>query len=541
MILKRVKSQQGLGKLHKVRDWGHSFKMNETSNFEKAKSHFLNGMAALHQANLNLAEEEFCSSLELLPDRVSTLTNLSAVQLKLNKFEEALKHALQAIKLEESNWEAWLNSGIASLKLNKPLDAISKLDKALKINPQAADAWSGKAMALDNLGNSQEALQCFDQALTLKPDVPDYWSNKAGTLNNLGEYQSAAQCIEHALKLKSSYPEAWHNLGISLFRQKNYLAAQNAFNNAIMLDPMSHDSLFNKGLVELTLGNFDSGWDLYEYRWQSKWAETYRYPSIPQLPGLEEAKGKRVLVWHEQGFGDTIQFSRYIPILIEHGSAITFEVQEALRPLFDGVFSCKIVSQHQSDQQFDYQIPLMSLPRLSHTRLETIPGCITLPNQSPEDAPSGERLKKSLKIGLAISGNRSHRNDHNRSLSLNHFESLAKKAHIYLIQKEVGALDTGTLEKCPQIQFMGNKLHDFQDTAALVKQMDLIITVDTSMVHLAGTLNKKTFLILPWDGEWRWLIDQSDSPWYPSVRIFRQTEPGNWDQVIKTLEQLIGG
>ena len=513
--------------------------MTQGSNFELAKMHFLNGVAAFEQNKLHVAESEFHLSLELLPDRPSTLTNLSAVQLGLHKYDEAFNNASLAIGLDETNWEAWLNAGMATLRRGMPSDAIDKFDAALVINPNSAEAWSGKAMALSALGRHQDSLHCFDKALMNQPETADFWSNKGGVLNEIGDYTKAINCLEQALKLKSSSPEAWHNLGIAQYRRKDYQDAIHSFEKAITLNPGAHDARFNKGLVELTLGNLDSGWPLYDQRWQSKYAETYRYPPELELKSLDQARGKRILIWHEQGFGDTIQFSRYIPTLLAQGAEVIFEVQESLHRLFDGVFNCQLVWKPQEDKEFDYHIPLLSLPRLCKTILGTIPRSTSF---NINDSCKGANLKipdQGLKVGLAISGNRSHRNDHNRSLSLKYFQTLANKAQLYLIQKEISSEDTEILSRNPDIRFVGSELKDFLDTAKLVNQMDLIVTVDTSLAHLAGSLNKKTLLMLPWEAEWRWLLERTDSPWYPSITLYRQEEPGKWDTVIKAIEQTI--
>ena len=513
--------------------------MTQGSNFELARMHFLNGVAAFEQNNLHAAESEFHSSLELLPDRTSTLTNLSAVQLGLKKYDEAFNNASLAIRLDEANWEAWLNAGMATLRRHMPSEAIDKFNVALTINPNSAEAWSGKAMALSELGKHQDALNCLDKALLNQPASADFWSNKGGILNEMGEYAKAADCLEQALKLRSSSHEAWHNLGIAQYRQKDYRDAIHSFEKAITLNPRGHDALFNKGLVELTLGNLDSGWPLYDQRWQSKYAETYRYPPELELKTLDQVRGKRILIWHEQGFGDTIQFSRYIPTLLAQGAEVIFEVQESLHRLFDGVFNCQLVCSHQEAKEFDYHIPLLSLPRLFKTNLGTIPRSTSF---NINDSCQGANLKipdQGLKVGLAISGNPSHKNDHNRSLSLKYFQSLANKAQLYLIQKEISSEDSEILSRNPGIQFVGDELQDFLDTAVWVNQMDLIITVDTSLAHLAGSLNKKTLLLLPWEAEWRWLHDRTDSPWYPSFTLCRQEEPGKWDSVIKAIEHTI--
>lgn len=508
--------------------------MPQENDFDAAKIHFLNGINALERKSYEEAEAEFQNSLTLLPLRVSTLTNLSAAQIKLGKHADALSNATLAVKIDQDNWEGWLNIGIANHLLDNHIDALAAFEKSLIINSLSADAWSGKGMVLSDLKQSKEALACIDKAISLVPDSPDFLSNKAAILNECGQHLEAIAYLNSVLMIDNQYAEAWHNLGLAHMHSKNYSEALYSFDQAIAINPHDYDAFFNKGLITLTLGDFQNGWDLYEYRWKTKKSEPYRYRQMPTPNNLEEMRDRKILIWHEQGFGDSIQFSRYIKLLEDLGCNITFEVQEPLVRLFKGSFNCEVVHQIRDIEDYDFQIPLLSLPRLFASKMIAIPPPINFLNNIASKATLElQRIRPN--IGIAISGNKEHRNDHNRSVPLSYLVPLTPHANLILIQKELKSTDAELAEHNPNISFAGNRLTDFYETARVVNEMDLIITVDTALVHLAGSLGKKTFLMLPWEPEWRWQLDRNDTSWYESVRVFRQKTAGNWDSLIEEI------
>jgi hypothetical protein len=281
---------------------------------------------------------------------------------------------------------------------------------------------------------------------------------------------------------------------------------------------------------------------LYKYRWRKKDFEKYRYLQFNELDSIDNFKNKKILIWYEQGMGDTIQFSRYIPKLIKLGAAITFEVQKDLVPFFKTQFECEITEKIATNQYFDYQSPLLNLPNLFKTSLNSIFSnqAYLKVNEKVTDWKKKLNLEKNkLNIGISISGNPNHKENHIRSIPLENFKSLFQKNNIYIIQKELNFIDMDFLKKYPEINFMGEKIINFSDTAAIVENMDLIISIDTSLIHLAGAIGKKSFLLLPWVCEWRWLIDREDSPWYESIKIIRQKSIGDWSYVINKIENEI--
>jgi hypothetical protein len=294
----------------------------------------------------------------------------------------------------------------------------------------------------------------------------------------------------------------------------------------------------------LVAGNFNDGWQRYEWRWKS---ETISKSSgVRNLPqplwlGSESLENKTILLYAEQGLGDTIQFCRYAPLVAQLGAKVILEVQRPLVKLLKNIEGItQIIAWGDTLPKFDFQCPLLSLPLAFKTELNTIPPAsknITRDSEkiSKWQTRLGEKTK--LRVGLIWSGSTSHTNDHNRSLTLAQLISHLPSQHQYIcLQKELRDIDKVALEKNPHIQFYGDALEDFTDTAALCDLMDVIISVDTSVAHLAGTMGKSTWVLLPYSPDWRWLLDRDDSPWYPSVKLYIQEKIGNWNGVLDRLK-----
>ena len=276
------------------------------------------------------------------------------------------------------------------------------------------------------------------------------------------------------------------------------------------------------------------------FRWKKEDFERYRYPQFKKLESVTNLENKKILIWHEQGMGDTIQFSRYVSKLVALGAVVTFEVQKDLVCFFKKQFECEVTDQVSINKNFDYQAPLLNLPYVFNTSIDTIPSnqaYLKVKTEKIIDWKKKIKLSKNkLNIGIAISGNPNHKDNHIRSIPLENMKSLFQKANFFIIQKELSVIDMEFLKKYPEIKFIGEEIINFSDTAAIVENMDLIISIDTSLIHLAGAMGKKSFLMLSWSPEWRWLLDRSDSPWYKSIKIFRQKLIGDWNSVINQIE-----
>ena len=297
--------------------------------------------------------------------------------------------------------------------------------------------------------------------------------------------------------------------------------------------------MYCKAETKLILGDFQDGWNLYRFRWKKEDFEIYRYSQFKKLESTNNLENKKILIWHEQGFGDIIQFSRYIPELINLGAIITFEVPKDLISFFKKQFDCEVTDRVSTNQLFDYQAPLLNLPFLFKTLINTIPLNQSYLKVQEKIIDWKEKLKLSktkLNVGIAVSGNPDYPDNHIRSIPLEKMKSLFQQANFFIIQKELDTKDKIFLEDLTDIKFLGDDINNFLDTAAIVENMDLIISIDTSLIHLAGALGKKSFLLLSLASEWRWLIDRRDSPWYKSIKIFRQKFIDDWDSVINEIQ-----
>ena len=278
----------------------------------------------------------------------------------------------------------------------------------------------------------------------------------------------------------------------------------------------------------------------YEHRWGITKAEPYRHANIARLKDVQEVKDKKILVWGEQGHGDTIQFVRYVQMIQDKGAKVTLEVQPSLKKLLaDSITNCEVICPGESSQKYDYEIPLMSLGLLFKTNLSSIPSKTPYLRASEaklEFWSQNLKLKDDqLNIGIACSGFIGEKHFDNRLIDIEKFQPFSDSANIFLIQKDLRSSDAKYLESQKSIRYLGNEIHSFEDTAAIIELMDSIVTIDTSIAHLAGALNKKTYLILAWNPDWRWLQDRSDSPWYPSVNLIRQKSINNWDGCLESI------
>jgi tetratricopeptide (TPR) repeat protein len=494
--------------------------------------------------NLKRYEESlsyFDQAIKLKPDYAEAWNNKGFSLKNLKRYEESLSYYDQAIKLKPEYAEAWNNKGFSLSNLKRYEESLSYYDQAIKLKPDYAHAWNNKgvSISLKHLKRYEESLSYYDQAIKLKPDYAEAWNNKGVSLKNLKRYEESLSYFDQAIKLKPDYAEAWSNKGVSLKNLKRYEESLSYYDQAIKLKPDYTEAWYCKAEIKLLLADFQDGWNLYMFRWKREDSERYRYPQFKELESTNNLDNKKILVWHEQGFGDIIQFSRYIPKLINLGAIITFEVPKDLTSFFKKQFDCEVTDHVSTNQLFDYQTPLLNLPFLFKTLINTIPLNQSYLKVQEKIIDWKEKLKLSktkLNVGIAISGNSNYADNHIRSIPLEKMKSLFRQANFFIIQKELDTKDKIFLKDSTDIKFLGDDINNFLDTAAIVENMDLIISINTSLIHLAGALGKKSFLLLPWASEWRWLIDRSDSPWYKSIKIFRQKFIDDWDSVINEIQ-----
>jgi hypothetical protein len=430
------------------------------------------------------------------------------------------------------------------MELGRVEEALTSFKHLIALQPSDARAHSNLGNALVALKRFAEAIQQFEQANKLAPADPQVYMNWANALIGIGNLEAAVGCLNQAITFDRDYAEASSNLGSTLKTLGQFAEAIEHFDRAIHLDPTLAEAHWNKGLTQLLLGDLHDGWCLYEWRWKTKeylkHSSTFAQPlwlGQAEFGGIEGLAGKTILVHSEQGVGDTIQFSRYLPLLAEHGARVVFELPAALFGALRGVTGVSdFVVKGQTLPAADFHCPLLSLPLAFKTTLESIPSPGPyLKADALKVKQWSERLglKNRPRIGLVWSGNAQHKNDHNRSIPLELLLSrLPERFDWVSLQRELREDDQRVLELHPDIRHFGDELQDFTDTAALCEQMDLVISVDTSVAHLSGALGRPTWVLLPHVPDWRWLLDRDDSPWYGCMKLYRQPAPGNWGSVM---------
>lgn len=469
---------------------------------------------------------------EILLAKAVTLINLQRHQEALDCIEQTL-----------SKWpdyaDGWSHKGGMLYQLRQFEEALLCFEHALSLQPATADSWYKKSLALDKLQRYTDALTSLDRAIALAPKIAAYWLDRAVILHKLERYAESLSDNETGLALAPGNAEAWGDHGLTLSRMKRHQQALASYQRALSLQGDYADAWSNQSLSQLVLGQFETGWQSYEYRWKKGNADFPRHTEIPLWLGQQAIRGKRILLWSEQGLGDTIQFCRYASLVAALGAEVVLEVDPALKTIAQTMGDFKVIAIGENFSPVDYQTPLMSLPLVFKTDLTNIPAApvyFKADNQKKESWGKRQNFGNGrLKIGLVCSGNVGNTNDHRRSMPLQEFAPILQLdgADFFLLQKDVRDADQLFCQRTPQLKLVANDISDFDDTAAIIANLDLVISVDTSVAHLSGALGVPVWILLPWVPDWRWLLDREDSPWYPSAKLFRQDQAGDWQGVIE--------
>ena len=477
------------------------------------------------------------AALRVKPDYVEALNNRGVALRELKRPDEALASYDRALRLKPEHAEVLYNRGELLLELGRPAEALVGFDDALRINARYAEALNSRGKAFDDMDRPEAALESFDRALAIRPEYADALNNRGIVLEDLQRMDEALACYEHALRIRPAYAEALGNRGNALQGAGRLTEAQQSYELALAIEPGNAMVRWNASLCRLLAGDFEAGWKEYEWRWQVEPQSSTRRPfRQPQWTGSESLGGKTILLHAEQGLGDTLQFCRYATQVAALGARVILEVQPSLKMLMqslEGVASVLTQGEHLPD--FDFHIPLLSLPLAFGANLSNITNQPYLRADPGKVAEWKSRLggRRPIKIGLAWSGSGANENDRKRSIPLSQFHRiLDEQADFICLQNELRPADREMLQSLSGLQYVGDSLLDFSDTAALVECVDRVIAADTSVAHLAGAMGKEVWLMLPCVPDWRWLMDRGDSPWYQSARLFRQPAPGDWDSVL---------
>jgi tetratricopeptide (TPR) repeat protein len=449
------------------------------------------------------------AALALAPNRCDVHVNRGTVLLNLDRIDEALLSFDKGLAVEPENFTALINRGHACIKDKRFDEAVASYDKVLAVNPDEATVLTERGVALAELGRFDESLACH----------------------------------EHALRVAPHIVAAHVNRGNALLKQARMEEALASYSEALALDPENGEANFNASLVRLCTGDLREGWQQYEYRWKKKQLAAHRrtFPQ-PMWQGEKDLHGKTVLLHAEQGVGDTLQFARYVPLMAALGAKVVLAVQPSLKALMFAVPGVSLVlTDGEPLPEFDLHCPLLSLPLGFETDLATIPATI------PYLWPYQERLTKwrekmphngRVSVGICWAGNPTHLNDRHRSMPLERLAAVLTLSGLNFVsvQKDVSEADAKILRDHNVVE-LGRGFNDFTDTAAVIAMLDLVISVDTSVAHLAGAMGKAVALLVPFSPDWRWLLDRTDSPWYPTMRLFRQTAISDWSGPLDQLRR----
>jgi len=477
-------------------------------------------------------------AIALRPNYAEAHNNLGNALRDKGQLDEAIAACRQAIALNPNLPQAHNNLG-GALKDQGQLDgAIAAFRNALALNPNLPEAHSNLGNALRDKGQLDEAVAACRQAIALRPNYAEAHNNLGNALKDKGQLDEAVAAFRQALALDPNLPEAHSNVGIVQRDEGRLDEAIVAFRRAIALNPNLAEAHNNLSMALLGRGDFQQGWEEYEWRWKWKdFPSPARNFAQPRWDGgpLED----RTLLLHtEQGFGDAIQFIRYLPLVAQRGGRIIIECQAELQRLFQTIGRCQIVVRGQPLPGFDLHCPLLSLPRVFGTNLGNIPQDVPYLHADVEEAARWQHrlagYSPFVKVGLAWAGSPTYKNDRNRSIKLARLAPLgqAPGARFFSLQKGEAAAEAKTPPPGMELIDWTEELKDFADTAAFLANLDLVIAADTAVVHLGGAMAKPVWALLPFASDWRWLLDRADSPWYPTIRLFRQETPGDWDGVI---------
>jgi tetratricopeptide (TPR) repeat protein len=508
---------------------------------------------ALHKLN-RFDEALVCCdrAIALKPDFAAAYNNRVISLNKLKRFEEALVSCDRAIEVQPNYVEAYNNRAVTLEQLKRFDEALISCEQAIALDPNFFDVYNNRTTILIELERFDEALISCDHTIELKPDFEDAHYNRAKILVKLKKIEEALQSCENAIALRENFAEAYLSKGNILYMLGRFEEALRCYEHAIVLKPDFPDAYWNIALNRLTLGQYEIGWKEYEWRWKSFLKDHVRkFPYHSLWLGDSPISGKRILIYPEQGMGDIIQMCRYIPMLKALGAKIIMEVPASLISLMSTIeVDFEIVEMNTKLPVFDVQCPIMSLPLAFKTTVENVPAEVPYLFSDPAKQKVWKELlgiktwKKLLgiktrpRIGLVCSGSTTHVDNDKRSVPLHLFKPLFELPfEFHMLQKEIRSDDHTVLEAFPHVQTHQDNLIDFSDTAALIEEMDLVISVDTSVAHLAGALGKPVWVLVSWVPDFRWLLDRTDSPWYPTATVFRQPEMDNWEHVIEDVCQ----
>ena len=501
-------------------------------------AHFNRGNVLKKLGRLDEALASYDAAAALKPDDPLILNSRGTVLRELNRFADALVDLNAVIALRPDFSEAFNNRGNVFQDMERYDEALADYAKAIALKPDNADAFCNRGNVYKHLEQYEKGLVEYDKALALAPGHTEAIYNRGTTLMELRRFDEALADYDKTIPLKPGHADALYNRGTLLMGLGRIEEAIANFGEALAIKPDHADAFWNRAFARLHLGYSRKGWDDYEFRWRTEELDALRRDlGRPQWDGGADIAGKRILLHAEQGFGDTIMAARYARRVADMGAHVILEVPLPLVPLVEQIDGITVITQGLALPEFDLHCPMMSLPRAFDTTPENIPADVPYLR-----APAAylekwrQRLPRTggLRVGINWAGREAFKHDAARSIGLPRLLPLLTRSDIqfFALQKDLRPGDAELLREHPHIIQLGDEIKTFADSAAIVSQLDLVISSDTAIVHLAGALARPVWVLLQFVPEWRWLLGRTDSPWYPTARLFRQDKLDDWSGVI---------
>ena len=526
---------------HQAGEYDHAVEWLARAVRQNPRPEYLSslGLTLREQRRIEEALRVFDKALQLKPDDAELWTHRGHALFDLERKADAVVSFQHALKLRPRQWDVASKCGIFLHRLGRLEDAHSCFDLCNDIQPNHVATLYMRGRNLFDLGRFEEALADNRQAHALDPTEPNICNHIGVILRSLGRDEEALPWYDRAIELQPDSVEALNNKALMLGQLHRFDKAFATYGHAKALEPGNAEIDWNLGHLHMLTGNFEAGWAGLEARWRRAAGAIYPQFTEPKWLGEGSVEGKTIVVCSDEGLGDSIQFARYVPMLAARGARVILFVQDQIAPLLSGlpaVSGCFPFS-GRTLPAFDMHCPISSLPLAFGTRLDTIPAATSyLPRPAEARVQAWEdRLgaHDRLRVGLVWSGNPKHKNDHHRSIPLRLLSRILDvDATFVSLQKDPRPDDSAVLRERADIIDLTAHLTDFTETAALLSCLDLVITVDTSVAHLAGALGRPTWILLPYTPDYRWLLDRDDSPWYPTVRLFRQQEARDYGIVL---------
>jgi tetratricopeptide (TPR) repeat protein len=504
-------------------------------------AHFSRGALLQERKDWAASLESYDRAIALNPGDAVTHYNRGTVLKELGKWDAALPSYDRAIALNEAFFRAHTSRAEVLEQVNQLSAALDSYDRAIELNPRDASTHNNRGIVLQKMGQFTAALAGYDQAIAAKPGYAEAYFNRGTVLKELGGLEAALASYERAIAARPDYADAYINRGTVLGAMGLLKESIASYRQAILIEPASAEAYYNLALGLLKAGDLKTGWINHEWRWRAQTGPIFKEKrdfSQPLWLGTDVIAGKTILLYGEQGLGDSLQFCRYAEMVAKLGARVVLEVPPRLVSLcttLRGV--ARVIPYGDPLPDFDFQCPLMSLPLAFGTTLETIPATTGYVSSDAHRVATWQMqlgAKMKPRIGLTWSGNRvsgTNRKRHFPLLKLTPY--LSDDFQYICLQTDIPEADQKTLAENPLIVHFSEGPGDFGATAALCECLDLVISVDTSIAHLSGALGRKTWVLLAFDADWRWLTDRDDSPWYPTMRLFRQKSAGDWNEVFE--------